>query len=158
MKRIGIFVDVSNIYYCVSKKFGEHAKLDYQKYLDNIKDLGDIQQAVAYGAHKDNSASSFIHCLTTAGFKVKYKTPKSYRVGQEVRYKADWDVGITVDVIKMLPKFDLVILGSADGDLEPLVQYILDQGGQVVIYACGISRQLKDTGITVIEITESLLQ
>ena len=41
-KRIGMFVDISNLYYCVGKKFPGR-KLDYRKYKRFVEDLGEIQ-------------------------------------------------------------------------------------------------------------------
>jgi hypothetical protein len=38
--------------------------------------------------------------------------------------KADWDVGLAVDAIKLAPKLDAIILVSGDGDFVPLVEYL----------------------------------
>ena len=59
MKRIGVFVDVSNIYYCIGKKY-EYRKLDYRKYLDFITDLGELVKVIAYGSQMSNEAAGFI--------------------------------------------------------------------------------------------------
>ncbi len=156
-KRIGVFADVSNLYYCIGKKFNER-KLDYQKYWDFIKELGDIQQAIAYGAQINNEASNFIYCLKQIGFHAKYKSPKSYSNQPQFKRKADWDVGIAIDMVNMVDRFDMIILGTADGDLVPAVEWVQQRGVDVVVFACGISRDLKNIARQYIEIPESLLE
>lgn len=156
-KRIGIFADVSNIYYCVGKKY-DGRKLDYKKYLEFTKDLGEIQKAIAYGAQLGDEAEGFIFRLKKIGYIIKYKTPKAYHNDSVLRRKADWDVGIAVDMISMLGHFDLIILGTADGDLVPAVEYIRARDVDIVAFACGISRDLKDAATKYIEIPESLLE
>jgi len=157
MKRIGVFVDVSNIYYCVGKKY-EYRKLDYRKYLDFIADFGELTKAIAYGSQLSNEAAGFIHCLEKTGFQTKFKTVKSFNNEQELRRKADWDVGIAMDIVSMIERFDMIVLGTADGDLEPVVDWAIRRGVDVVILACGISRDLKGRSTKHIEIPESLLE
>lgn len=157
MKRIGVFVDVSNIYYCIGKKF-EGRKLDYRAYLDYIRDLGEITKVIAYGSQLSTEAAGFIHCLQKIGYQTKFKSVKTYSQDQELRRKADWDVGITMDIVNMIDRFDMIILGSADGDLEPVVDWAMRRGVDVIILACGISRDLKDKSTQFIEIPESLLE
>ena len=157
MKRIGVFVDVSNIYYCVGKKY-EYRKLDYRKYLEFISDFGELVKVIAYGSQLSNEAAGFIHCLEKTGFQTKFKTVKSFNNELELRRKADWDVGIAMDIVNMIDRFDMIILGSADGDLEPIVDWSIRRGVDVVILACGISRDLKERATKFIEIPESLLE
>ena len=157
MKRIGIFADVSNLYYCIRKKY-RGKKLDYRKYYEFIVDFGEISQAIAYGAQIGNEAAGFIHALKAIGFQAKYKVPKQYYEDNKTRRKADWDVGITIDVVNMAERLDIIVLGSADGDLAPLVDWCRQKGIDVIVIACGISRELKDTANEYIEIPESLLE
>jgi len=156
-KRIGVFVDISNLYYCIGKKF-DNRKLDYGNYLAFIKDMGDVQHAIAYGAQMGNEATGFIHCLRQLGFDPKYKTPKNYHNKTNFKRKADWDVGIAMDIVRMIDRLDLIILGTADGDLTPLVEWAKERGVDVIILACGISRELKDAATKYIEIPESMLE
>ncbi|MCS6956252.1 MAG: NYN domain-containing protein, partial [Patescibacteria group bacterium] len=52
--------------------------------------------------------------------------------------KADWDVGIAVDAIRIAKFVDSIILVSGDGDFMPLVEYLKNQGNIVEI--AGFSR------------------
>jgi len=157
MKRIGVFVDVSNLYYCIGLKY-KGRKLDYNAYLTFIKDLGEVVQAIAYGAQIDNEAAAFIYCLQEIGFQPKYKTPKVYSSKDKIKKKADWDVGIAIDIVNMVDRLDLIVLGTADGNLEPAVTWAMQRGVDVIILASGISRELKDSATRYIEIPVSLLE
>lgn len=156
MRRLGIFIDVSNLYYSISKRY--NGKLDYSKLMKFLKDIGDVKRAIAYGAQIGNKASSFIYCLKGLGFETKYKKPKTYERENISYRKADWDVGITIDVIDNINDFDIIILGTADGDLLPLVDWIKKQNKEVIIVACNISSRLKTVASRFIEIPESLLE
>ena len=156
-KRIGVFVDVSNLYYCIGKRF-KNRKLDYEKFIAFIEDFGDVTQKIAYGAQIKNKAGSFIHCLRKLGFKTKYKQPKTFNNPDKVRRKADWDVGITIDIVQQIERLDMIVLGTADGDLEPLVRWAVDKGVDVIVLACGVSRDLKDSATDYFEIMESMLE
>jgi uncharacterized LabA/DUF88 family protein len=157
MKRIGIFADVSNLYYCIGMKYPER-KLDYAAYMKYVQELGELTIAYAYGAQLENEASGFIHCLKATGYTPKYKTPKTYKSEGKIKRKADWDVGIAMDIVQTIDRLDIVVLGSADGDLCPAVDWAQRHGATVVILACGISRDLRDLADQAIEIPESLLE
>lgn len=157
MKRIGLFIDVSNIYYCIGMKYSER-KLDYSAYYQYVAELGELAVAFAYGAQLENEASGFIHCLREAGYTPKYKVPKTYRSDGKIKRKADWDVGIAMDIVQTVDRLDMVLLGSADGDLCPVVEWVQKRGIMVIVLACGISRELRNLADKAIEIPESLLE
>jgi len=159
MGRVMVVADVSNLYYCIGKKF-EGRRLDYSAWIKFIKDIGEAVKMVAYGAQLTNEAKSFIHCLRRLGFQTRYKKPKIFKNREGKKRKADWDVGITLDIVNAIEQkaVDMVILGSADSDLEPLVIWAKARGVDVVVFACGISRELKKSATKFIEIPESLLE
>lgn len=148
MKRIGIFVDVNNVYANISRQY-RNRKLSYAKYREFVEDFGDVIQAVAYGSQNNNEAAGFIRALKKAGYQTKYKN---------VGHMTDWNVGLTVDVVQMASRLDIVVLGSADESLEPLVGWCLRQGISVYVIACNTSNALKASATECIEIPESLLE
>ena len=154
-RRIGFFVDVSNLYYCMGKKY-PNRKISYSKLTEYVRGIGGITKSIAYGADKGKLTEGFIHFLKTLGFETKFKEPIGF--AGNTRYKADWDVGITVDMLNMMDRFDTVILSTADGDLEPAVAHLVRQGVDVIILACGINKALKESATKFIEIPESMLE
>lgn len=159
MKRMGVFIDVSNFYFCVSKRFNGR-RLSYEEYYKFIQDLGELKVAVAYGAQQTDEAVSFINRIQNIGFETKYKKVKTYKDKGRIRKKADWDVGMTMDIVKLVlaKELDRIILGTADSDLAPLVKWCQEQGVEVIVLACRISRELRDTASRAIEIFEGLVE
>lgn len=76
-----------------------------------------------------SSEASFFEALEKAGLELRMKDLQIYAGGLK---KGDWDVGMTVDVIRMMPFLDVIILVTGDGDFIPLVNYIKWGGGRVV--------------------------
>jgi uncharacterized LabA/DUF88 family protein len=156
-KQIGVFIDVSNLYYCINKKY-KGRKLNYKKYLEYIQGLGDVAIANAYGAQVKNQAAGFIHMLKQIGFTPKYQTPKSFTEHGQIIKKADYDVKIAVDILEAAENLDMVVLGSADSDFIPLVLKLKEKQKRVIIFACKISGDFKTIGECCVEIPESLLE
>ena len=57
--------------------------------------------------------------------------------------KGDWDVGIALDMIRLAPRLDALVLVSGDGDYVPLVEYLRNQGHRVEVVAFGKSTSAK---------------
>jgi len=150
--RVGVFVDISNLYFTIKKKFGK--KLDYKKFLTVAKGDDELVCAMAYGAHEEGQADSFIAFLSSTGFITKFKAPRI--IANNIK-KADWDVGIVIDVIRFLNKLDIVVLGSGDGDFEPLVKYCQGKGARVHVWGVFIAKELRQCADMYHEIGEPLL-
>ena len=73
------------------------------------------------------------------GIEIKKKPLLIY--GKEK--KANWDVGIAVDAIKIAPSVDTILLFSGDGDFVPLVNYLKEQGKRVEVIGFGKSTSSK---------------
>jgi len=76
-----------------------------------------------------SSEASFFEALEKAGLELRMKDLQIYAGGTK---KGDWDVGLTVDVIRMMPFLDVIILVTGDGDYIPLINYVKWGGGRVV--------------------------
>lgn len=146
LKSALLIVDVSNLYYCVKKQYGEDKRLDYERFTASVMQSGvDLRKAIAYGAEMNEAAAKFKTVLQRLGFETKYKQPKIYaNEGKETR-KADWDVGMAMDVVRLAKDYDVIIFATADGDLAPCVDYIREvyPEKECWVVACGVSRELK---------------
>lgn len=157
MSNAALFVDINNLYYCVARKFNGR-KLDYKSYLENANALGSVSRAFAYGFQLDKEAVHFITCLRKIGYDTRYKAPRIIGEDERKFKKMDWNVGICMDVVRMITRVDAIIIGSSDPELVPLVQWIKDQGVQAVIFSSIISKELKDHADKYHEISESILE
>ena len=120
MRKIAIFVDVQNIYYTTKYKYQRN--FNYNKFWSQISKNSEIVSAIAYATDKgDKKQMEFQNILRGIGFQVKLKPYINRNDGSA---KGDWDVGITIDVLKYAPSVDTIILASGDGDFDLLVKEI----------------------------------
>jgi len=73
--------------------------------------------------------ASFFDALLKAGLELRMKDLQIYAGGMK---KADWDVGMAVDAIRMSSFLDVIILVTGDGDFLPLVDYLKWGAGRLV--------------------------
>jgi len=67
-------------------------------------------------------------------FEVKMKELQIFYGGDK---KGDWDVGLCMDVIRLIPKIDVMVLVSGDGDYSDLLEYAKSQGVRTEVIAFG---------------------
>lgn len=141
MKTALLVCDITNQYYSILHALGS-VKIDYEKYLTSATKGYNIYRALAYGAQAKDEASGFITVLSNLGFEPRYR--KAITIGRRVNIRqTDRNMMIAMDVWRIIDKVDVVIIGSNDPDLAPLVQRIKELGIQVVIHSYNISDELK---------------
>jgi len=155
MKKIAVYMDTSNIYYGVREIY--NSKVDYTKLIEYLEPLGDIKIKKSFSAQFGKQATGFLSRLNKLGFETFCKEPKSYNTRNGLKHKADWDVGMTVEVMKDMPSVEMVILCTADSDFVPLVKYLQENGRKVLVVACNISWELKEVASDYIELPRMLL-
>lgn len=133
--QIGIYIDVSNIYFTLKDK---GLKLNYKTYLQYCKTLGNVTEAHVFGI-KTPEAKNFIKAVKTIGFIPHFKASRTVHRNT---LKGDCDINITIKILEDYNDLDLIVLGSADGDFKPLIQKLRSAGKQVVVLAKGISSTL----------------
>jgi uncharacterized LabA/DUF88 family protein len=120
MRKIAIFVDVQNIYYTTKHRYQRN--FDYNKFWKRITRNKNVVAATAYATTKgDKKQTEFQNILRAIGFEVKLKPYISRSDGSS---KGDWDVGITIDILKCAKAVDSIILASGDGDFDLLLKEI----------------------------------
>lgn len=137
-QRVGVFIDVENLYHSAKNLF--KSRVDFGRILeDSVKDRKLIR-AIAYVIRTvTEEEKPFFEALLHLGIETKVKDLQIYGEFK----KADWDVGITVDAIKIAPSLDVILLLSGDGDFVPLVEYLKSHGSQVEVVAFGKSTSSK---------------
>jgi len=134
-QRVGIFVDVQNMYHSAKNLF--NSRVNFKEVLKEAQDGRKLVTAVAYVITSPTKEEApFFEALDKAGFKVKTKDLQIFAGGAK---KADWDVGLAVDAIRMASKLDAVVVVSGDGDYVPMVEYLQNNGLQVEAIAFGES-------------------
>jgi uncharacterized LabA/DUF88 family protein len=128
-QRVGIFIDVQNLYHSAKNLY--HARVNYAELIKNLVGGRRLIRAMAYVVKSDTAVgeASFFEALEKAGLELRLKDLQIYGDGTK---KADWDVGLAVDAIRMSPFLDVVILVTGDGDFLPLVDYLKWGMGRLV--------------------------
>lgn len=120
-QRIGIFVDVQNLYYSAKALFGK--KVNFKEILKEAVAGRKLIRAMAYVVKTDvfEKEKEFFNALSKFGYEVRMKDLQIFFGGAK---KGDWDVGIAMDAIELAPKLDTIVLVSGDGDFTPLVAHL----------------------------------
>jgi uncharacterized LabA/DUF88 family protein len=120
LEKVGIFVDVQNIYYTCRQAYNRN--FDYNQFWAQATREREIICAYAYATDRgDEKQSQFQNILRAIGFTVKLK-PMLKRLDGTA--KADWDVGIALDIFEEAQSCDTIILASGDGDFDILLERI----------------------------------
>ena len=132
-QRVGIFIDTQNLYHCAKNIYG--AKVNFDQVVKDGLAGRSLTRAVAYVITTESGdEKNFFEALGKMGIETKTKNLQIFSGGAK---KADWDVGLAVDAIKLAPKLDAIILVTGDGDFVPLVEYLQNVGCQVEVMSFG---------------------
>jgi len=141
-QRVGIFVDVQNLYHSAKNLY--RGRVNYSELIKNLVAGRQLIRAVAYvvksegivdalpvkeGSRPASTEAAFFEALEKTGLELRVKDLQVYAGGMK---KADWDVGMAVDAIRMASFLDVVVLVTGDGDFLPLVDYLKWGVGRLV--------------------------
>jgi len=149
-QRVGIFVDAQNLYHSAKNLY--RGRVNYAELIKHLVAGRQLIRAMAYVVksegvveprHRDrdredlprrpesglSSEASFFDALTKAGLELRMKDLQIFGDGLK---KADWDVGMAVDAIRMSSFLDVIIIVTGDGDFIPLVDYLKWGAGRLV--------------------------
>ena len=150
-QRIGIFIDVQNLYHSAKNLY--RGRINYGELIKNLVAGRNLIRALGYVVKSDTSdeggapsaEASFFDALLKAGIDLRMKELQIFPGGMK---KADWDVGMAVDAIRMSDFLDVIILVTGDGDFVPLVEYLKWGRGRIVEVAAferNTSSKLKES-------------
>ncbi|MDP3900995.1 MAG: NYN domain-containing protein [bacterium] len=134
-QRVAVFIDVQNLYHSAKNIY--QARVNFREVLKTAVAGRQLIRAFAYVVRtKTGEERPFFDALTALGIEMRVKDLQEYYGGIK---KADWDVGIAVDAIKVSLAVDSIVLVSGDGDYVPLVEYLKNHGKRVEVIAFGKS-------------------
>lgn len=134
-QRVGVFIDTQNLYHSARNLY--KGRVNFGAVLKDAVSGRKLVRAVAYLITTEaGDEKNFFEALEKLGIETKTKDLQVFHSGTK---KGDWDVGLTVDAIKMAPRLDSVVIISGDGDYIPLVEYLQTMGVQVEVVSFGKS-------------------
>lgn len=122
-QRVGIFIDTQNLYHSARNLY--NARVNFANIVGDALAGRKLIRAISYVITTEaGDERPFFDALKKLGIETKTKNLQIFYGGAK---KADWDVGLAVDAIKLAPKLDVIIIVSGDGDYVPLVEYLKAQ-------------------------------
>lgn len=132
-QRVGVFIDVSNMYMSAQNLYNTNVNFD--QVLKTAVGKRRLVRAFAYVIETESGKEKdFFKVLERQGYEVRVKPLQVFRSGAK---KGDWDVGLTIDVVRLLPLLDTVVLVSGDGDYQDLLDYLRGHGRRTEVMAFG---------------------
>jgi len=134
-QKVGVLIDVQNLYYSAKNLY--QRRVNFREILKLAVSNRNLIRVFAYVVRtKSGEEKPFFEALTKLGIETRVKDLQEFYGGQK---KADWDVGIVIDAIRMTSSVDALVLASGDGDFISLVEYLKNQGKRVEVMAFGRS-------------------
>ena len=124
MKRIGLFIDGSNMYMS-AKALG--FRIDFTKLLNYYKNIGEVTHAFYFTAlpPKDvqSSLRKMVDYVDYNGYTVIQKETKKYTNSEGTdKLKGNMDVDITIYACETAPFISHLVLFSGDGDFRIMLE------------------------------------
>ena len=134
-QRVAILIDTQNLYHSAKNLY--RAKVNFGAVVEAALADRKLIRALSYVVNTESGEEApFFEALEKLGIEIKTKDLQIFFGGAK---KADWDVGMAVDAIKLAHKVDAIVLVTGDGDFIPLVEYVKSQGCQVEAITFGRS-------------------
>ena len=134
-QRVAIIIDTQNLYHSAKNLY--KSKVNFGAVVKAALGERKLIRAVSYVVNTESGEEQpFFEALEKIGIEIKTKDLQIFYGGAK---KADWDVGMAVDAIKMAHKVDAIVLATGDGDFIPCVEYVKSLGCQVEAITFGRS-------------------
>lgn len=126
-ERTAVFIDGANLY---SSTTNMQVRIDYKRLRELFEFNTDLRRIYYYTAVTDGTEFDPLHklvdYLSYNGYTTVTKQVKEFpsRDGTGFFRKGNMDVDIAVDILRMAPQLDHIILMSGDGDFRAVVQEV----------------------------------
>lgn len=152
-QRVGVFIDTQNLYHSAKNLY--KARVNFANVLKEAVAGRGLVRAIAYVITTESGEErAFFEALTKIGIETKTKDLQVFYGGAK---KADWDVGLAIDAIKLAPKLDTIVIASGDGDFVPLLEYLKTNSGcqvEVMSFGKSTSGKLKEEADAFVDMCE----
>lgn len=126
MKRIGVFLDMQNIYLSTKSVFGRgkinlaNLRNYFEKRHFREQDHVTFTAFMSYDP-ENNAQVAFLNAISLVGYRVVAKPIQRLPDGT---IKANMDLEIAIEIMGQVNNLDEVVLVSGDGDFKVLVDFI----------------------------------
>lgn len=131
--RIGLFVDAQNVQTSSYALF-QRPSIDYTALERYLAGEGRIAVKVLVRSNVGEH-ERFVHAMLNLGYRVIL--PQDGNLAGTGKLKDRSDIILTIEVVKVAPLLDMIVLVSGDGDFVPLVQHLVGLGK--IVWVAGFS-------------------
>ncbi len=152
-QRVAVFIDVQNMYHSARNLYNR--RVNFREILRTAVAGRQLIRALAYVVRTESGEEKpFFEALERVGIETREKDLQIFYGGMK---KADWDVGMAIDAIRLANSVEVIVIVSGDGDFISLVEYLKNQGKQVEVIAYGksASSRLRETADDFVDLCES---
>lgn len=129
--RVAVLVDIQNLYHSARESI--FSNVSYEKLMKAVVRRRILVRAFAYLIDSEEvSQDSFVRALEQLKFTVRRKPLLIRADGTE---KGNWDIGLTIDAVRVSDRVDVVCLVTGDGDFVPLVEFLQNHSVRVELYS-----------------------
>lgn len=151
-QRVAVFIDVQNMYHSARNLYSR--RVNFREILRAAVAGRQLIRAFAYVVRTESGEEkNFFEALTRLGIETREKDLQVFYGGMK---KADWDVGMAIDAVRLANSVEVVVIVSGDGDFVPLVEYLKNQGKQTEVIAFGksASSRLREAAEDFVDLSE----
>ena len=110
-QRVAVLIDTQNLYHSAKNLY--KSKVNFAGVLEAAVGGRKLIRALSYVVNTESGEEQpFFEALEKIGIEIKTKDLQIFYGGAK---KADWDVGLAVDAIKLSSKVDAIVLATGDG-------------------------------------------
>ena len=153
-QRVLVLFDVQNMYY--SAKHFYDTKVNFKEILNSAVAGRNLIRAIAYVIKTEiKDEVNFHDALNKMGIEVKAKDIQIFQGGAK---KGDWDIGISMDAVRLSNKVDTVVMVSGDGDFAELLRYLKSHGCRCEVIAFGqtASKHIKEEADDFLDLSKNI--
>jgi len=152
-QKVAVLIDVQNFYHSAKNLYKK--RVNFKEILKFAVKERQLLRAYAYVVSTESGEEEgFFEVLKKMGIEIRVKDLQIFYGGLK---KADWDVGLAIDAIRLSNYVDVIILMSGDGDFVPLIEYLKNRGLQTEVLAFGksTSSKLKESADYFVDLDEN---
>ncbi len=144
-QRVAVLIDVQNMYHSAKNLY--NARVNFKEIVKTAVAGRELVRVIGYVIRTEaGDEKSFLEALVKIGIETRVKDLQIFAGGAK---KADWDVGMAIDAVRLAHNgfVNAVVLVTGDGDFIPLVEYLQAQGiqAEVMAFARSTSQKLQET-------------
>ncbi|TSC68354.1 MAG: hypothetical protein G01um101466_477 [Parcubacteria group bacterium Gr01-1014_66] len=132
-QRVAVLIDVQNMYHSAKNLY--NARVNFKEIIKAAVAERELVRAIGYVIRTESGEEkTFLEALTKIGIETHIKDLQIFPGGMK---KADWDVGMAIDAVRLAHNafVNAIVLVTGDGDFIPLVEYLQAQGIQAEVMA-----------------------